>query len=361
MDYTQIPRELIYKDRKDLKDFGVHVPGTMNYLLFIQLKQQALLGVPGAREVALKCYNNAYYVCTLILLEADDFPELRISDYVNKLLETEKDYKHIDEVCLASMAMACLLLTKYAPQKYGTDSDIWKKINYRCTHYQWYHSEATTIFHNIMSGRYSPISSLSDTEFSPRDIVEAIEEIGNDNPILLELGIEYIIQEIRKLSNQEQQRECISIAIKDLDGWGGKGRLKSSKRLQELSQELGLEPTPPTEDEEINEVEELEKRLAEKDNIISALKEELEALKEKGKGLTPEQSALFTYALATYLKFNYSNKKEDLGPLASKIFGWGESSMKNKMYSFDKEDANTVALLFEEFDSQFANHIKNIR
>ena len=121
MDYIKIPRSLIYKEREDLKDFGVQTPNTINNLLFINLKQQALMGVPGAREIALRCFNNAYYVCTLILLEANDFPELRISDYVDKILEIEKDNKHIDEVCLASMAMATLLLATYDEEKWSEE------------------------------------------------------------------------------------------------------------------------------------------------------------------------------------------------------------------------------------------------
>ena len=125
MDYIKIPRSIIYKDRDDLKDFGVQTPDTMNNLLFLSLKQQALMGVPGAREAALRCYNNAYYVCTLILLEANDFPELRVSDYVNKILEIEKGKGYVDEVCLASMAMACLHI----------DEQFW--INAKsCLHHQ---------------------------------------------------------------------------------------------------------------------------------------------------------------------------------------------------------------------------------
>ena len=98
MDYLKIPRSVIYKERNDLNDFGVRTPETMNYLLFMHMKQLVLMGVPGAREVALRCYNNAYYICTIILLEADDFPELRISDYVDTILETEKENKYTDEV-----------------------------------------------------------------------------------------------------------------------------------------------------------------------------------------------------------------------------------------------------------------------
>ena len=210
MDYLKIPRLFIYKDRDDLKDFGVRTPDTMNNQLFMNLKQQALMGVPGARDVALRCYNNAYYVCTLILLEANDFPELRISDYVDKILEIEKGKGHVDEVCLVSMAMACLLLAKYAPQKYGTDSDIWKNINYRCTHYQWYSSSATTIFHNMMSGGYSYTSPLSDTEFAPRDIIEVIE---NCNERDLQLYAEYICERLALLKVPRQRMYGADMAI----------------------------------------------------------------------------------------------------------------------------------------------------
>lgn len=203
MDYLKIPRSLIYKDRNDLKDFGVQTPDTMNNLLFMYLKQQALMGVPGAREVALRCFNNAYYICSLILLEANDFPELRISDYVDKILEIEKGKGYVDEVCLASMAMACQLLAKYDKKRYGKDSDIWKAIYHRCTHYQWYHSSAAEIFLSMMSRDYNITSSLSHTEFAPRDIIEAIEEAS---PLDLALGHKYICN---SLSNVTDRRKAI--------------------------------------------------------------------------------------------------------------------------------------------------------
>lgn len=210
MDYTKVPRALIYKDRDDLKDFGVQTPGTMNYQLFLQLKQQALMGVSGAREVALRCYNNAYYVCTLILLEANDFPELRISDYVDKILEIEKNKGHIDEACLVSMAMVSLLLATYDKKRYGRDSDIWEAIYYRCTHYQWYHSSATSIFHNMMSGEYSIITPISYTEFAPRDILEVIENCSGRD---LQVYAEYICERLVLLEDPRQQIHGADMAI----------------------------------------------------------------------------------------------------------------------------------------------------
>ena len=202
MDYTKVQRGLIYKERNDLKEFGVQIPETMNYLLFLRLKQQALMGAPCAREIALRCYNNAYYVCTLILLEANDFPELRIPDYVETILEIEKGNKNIDEVCLASMAMACLLLARYDSNNYGKDSEVWKAINYRCTHYQWYNSSATAIFLAMMSSDNSFSSPLSPTEFAPRDVIELIE---NDEVYFLIRYHEYICERLALLEDQRQR------------------------------------------------------------------------------------------------------------------------------------------------------------
>lgn len=216
MDYIKIPRSLIYKEREDLKDFGVQTPNTINNLLFINLKQQALMGVPGAREIALRCFNNAYYVCTLILLEANDFPELRISDYVDKILEIEKDNKHIDEVCLASMAMATLLLATYDEEKYGSNSEIWKAIYYRCTHYQWYHSAATAIFLDMISVQYRFTYPLSDTEFAPRDIIEIIE---NSTEWDLQVYAEYICERLDFLKDLRQRVHGVDTAIAQIEDY----------------------------------------------------------------------------------------------------------------------------------------------
>ena len=210
MDYTKVPRGLIYKERNDLKEFGVQIPETMNYLLFLLLKQQALMGTSGARELALRCYNNAYYVCTLILLEANDFPELRISDYVDTILEIEKGNKHIDEVCLASMAMACLLLARYDSNKYGKDSEVWKAIYYRCTHYQWYNSSATDIFHAMMMLNYNLSLPLSLTEFAPRDIVDVIENFGIN---FLQVYADYICKRLALLKDQRKRTYGVDKAI----------------------------------------------------------------------------------------------------------------------------------------------------
>ena len=216
MDYLKIPRSVIYKERNDLNDFGVRTPETMNYLLFMRLKQQALMGVPGAREVALRCYNNAYYICTIILLEADDFPELRISDYVDTILETEKENKYTDEVCLVSMAMACLLLAKYDEKKYGRHSDMWKAIYHRCTHFQWYHSSASEVFLNMMSLEYSFTFPLSNTEFEPRDITDVIDNFSKRD---LQVYAEYICERLAHLKDTRQRIYWTDMAVAQIKAY----------------------------------------------------------------------------------------------------------------------------------------------
>ena len=231
MDYLNIPRSLIYKEHTDLKDFGVQIPDTISNLLFMKLKQQAFMGIPKAKEVFLRCYNNAYYICTIILLEADDFPELRASDYVDKILEIEKDKQYIDDVCLASMAMASLLLEAYDEKRFGRDSDLWKAIYFRCTHYQWYSSMSTVIFKSLMSVEYCFVAPLLSTEFAPRDIVEAIEEEGKENPYLLERGIEYICERLSCLDDSSKKSYGVDLVLKHLN-----------KSLQETYESYGYNP-----------------------------------------------------------------------------------------------------------------------
>lgn len=442
MDYLNTPYSLIYKCREDLKDFGVQTPRTINYLLFIRLKQQALMGVSGAREVALRCYNNAYYVCTLILLEAKDFPELRISDYVDKILEIEKDKEHIDEVCLASMAMACLLLATYDPKRYGKDSDIWKAIDYRCTHYQWYQSAATDIFHNMMSGEYGNPSPIPRTEFAPRDIVEAIREksktlgVKDVEAHLYVNNKEYICERLDRLDDP-QRRMCGADSIisrlgsyhkiscakrgyhpktKERLGFGPIGNNPKSdimfwnemyliedtidyfiERYPKTSENTSEENTadnsmlPETRIHQAN-TKEQESNLTVQDNLlteandnnaqqstrIQELEKEVQELKEtilefqaradcmskkKEKrggiqiGLTPEQCIIFGKYIADKLGITCKNKK-NLAPLLNALFGWGTTSLSNKICEGEqKEDKKHVADIFAHYSHDIAKVI----
>lgn len=66
-----IPRELIYEDRKFLKEFGVYEDSSLNHLIY----EEWLLNLPelnpfkpGLSQRRLKVFNDAYYICTLVLM-----------------------------------------------------------------------------------------------------------------------------------------------------------------------------------------------------------------------------------------------------------------------------------------------------
>ena len=64
-----IPRELIYEDRKDINDFGIHDESSLNSLIYKWLhgRKEIQPGNNGFKERKLKVFNDAYYVCTMIL------------------------------------------------------------------------------------------------------------------------------------------------------------------------------------------------------------------------------------------------------------------------------------------------------
>lgn len=64
-----IPRELIYEDRKDLKEFGVY-DETLNHRIYLWLLERPELEPEktGIRERRLAAFNDAYYICTIILM-----------------------------------------------------------------------------------------------------------------------------------------------------------------------------------------------------------------------------------------------------------------------------------------------------
>jgi uncharacterized coiled-coil protein SlyX len=206
IDYLDVRRSLIYIYRNDLKDFGVHNPSSINHILFSYLKEISLLRVEGAKDIALRCFNNAYYICTLIQLE--DFPELRVADYEQKLLEENKPFR--EDVCAASMAMVCKLLTAYDAKWRQEDNDLIKTIQYRFSHFQWMHIGARTTFFDIIEKCKTDGIVLPRNEFSPRDIIEAINNVREE---VLASGAEYICERLALLDTPRKRISGADMAI----------------------------------------------------------------------------------------------------------------------------------------------------
>lgn len=70
MDWTRIPRSLIYEERKRLEDLNVETEGTLEETFFKKLiKRPLIMRLDDPYESVINVFNNARYLCTLILLE----------------------------------------------------------------------------------------------------------------------------------------------------------------------------------------------------------------------------------------------------------------------------------------------------
>lgn len=206
MDYTDIPRSLIYKDRTDLKDFGVQNEGTMNNYLFTQMRRLTLLRCGNAKEIALQCFNNAYYICTLIQL--DEFPDLSMDKYEKRLLEVEIPF--LGDVYQASMALVCVLLAAYDDQYKQKNNPLIESIHHWTSSNKWADSACRNSFNDIIKTCNTDSFILLKSEFATRSIIEVIE---NFEVWYLKGYAEYICERLAHLEDPHQRMHGADKAI----------------------------------------------------------------------------------------------------------------------------------------------------
>lgn len=66
----EIPRELIYEDRKVINDFRVEDESSVNHLIYLWLLERPELHPekPGYSQRTLRAFNDAHYMCTMALM-----------------------------------------------------------------------------------------------------------------------------------------------------------------------------------------------------------------------------------------------------------------------------------------------------
>ena len=80
MDFTTIPRQLIYKDKYSLEE--ITEIDEVNVQLIDKMLENKYFDIADAKQRVLRCFNTAYYICTLILL-CDKKPEWNLQFYSN--------------------------------------------------------------------------------------------------------------------------------------------------------------------------------------------------------------------------------------------------------------------------------------
>ena len=106
MDYTTVPRSLIYRDRRSLEEFGVYDEGNIMAPIADTMLHMVIIRHFDSENRTLWCMNTAFYICTMILLEKD--PRWRISNY-ETIATPSWNYSQLDFKTL-TLSLVVLLL-----------------------------------------------------------------------------------------------------------------------------------------------------------------------------------------------------------------------------------------------------------
>ena len=229
MDYTKVPRALIYKDRDDLDNFPVierFDPPQMEARFLDALEQRPFIKKSyDAPELILQIFNNARYITTLIRLE--NHPNHYLHKYLAIAGSNNRNITIANHVVPATMALVrnylCNYFTGYIGSKIVEDitnhfnTDAWKDdtIGGQDDFYKLF--IGYTINNEIVDPSSVHPLWISDDDFRPRDIKETINDplftardiSENIDYILntLQNSVEIFDEEIEPLNNMYKKVE----------------------------------------------------------------------------------------------------------------------------------------------------------
>lgn len=108
MDYTTVPRSLIYRERRSMEEFGAYEEDCLTRPLAEAMLRMDFIQQSDSESRALWCMNTAFYICTMVLLEID--PRWRLSKY-KSIAMPNWNYRPEDFQIL-TLSLAGLLLSR---------------------------------------------------------------------------------------------------------------------------------------------------------------------------------------------------------------------------------------------------------
>jgi len=239
MDYTEIPRELIYKEKASLKDFAVSNEMTIEHRFYEGLlKRPSIKGCFKKRETILRIFNNAYYLCTLILMDED--PRLSIDSYREIAENTERTIDWVNHFAPMTMALVYLEL-KGCRQECACELRIFDEflLDDIYEHYRDWDTKGATEgkadFYELAGNGEQQYQKLpSDLpSFPPRTITikslgEAFDNDGYRHSLryfTYDYDMERIAEIFRHLGRTKEEKEALRDALKwDIESFCDEGR-----------------------------------------------------------------------------------------------------------------------------------------
>ena len=200
MDYTKVPRYLIYQEKRNLEDF-IENEQSLDNLMLKKIENSQIVNFPNASEYVLEIYNAAYYITTLILLQKR--PLLHFSSYLNIASQIaaapgcQNTFHQLFEC--TSMAMVCNYLQLLKPKQLDY-SVFYNKVELWFKNYD-------VSFSRMFSNIVLDIMTVQKYDFYPdrfnlRPIIDALKE-SNKKDIFN--NIEYIKARIMELDIDKKQ------------------------------------------------------------------------------------------------------------------------------------------------------------
>ncbi len=368
IDYTQIQEELLYKRRNEIDEFNVLDKTCLNGVLYSRILEiKDIILHEKAANYVLSCFNKAYYLTTMILL--DDHPELHIELYLKRASQG-CDYMN-NKFQAIVMGMTCTYLASIDEKKWNPQNNSF--INMIQTVFNQWNTENKTYDLFIISTWSFP--RMTEADFTPRDLSEALQ----DHNIFFWLDSEYTMNSIKHAlkalcHNSEEKITLLNEAIQQAKSWNSVGNLdpylteldrlldkernlvkegdskpykKSASKVQEsITRHLSPSSLSDLSYKKLNAAKEKIKKLEEK---IERLENDNKAFETQDpkKRLTASEAAILMLTVCDKIG-NLPNDKKKVSPLLESCWGFTEQTAER---AFSKKPSQEVAdKLAKKFD-----------
>lgn len=218
MDYTKLPKDLIYQDRKMLDDF---MHNQVTEKLIDNMLDINVLQISEFEKHALDCLNTAYYICTMAQVESK--PEWRFGEYCDISLQLNQYYKV--EYQRVVLSLVIILLECCNPEVISHSQVLIDKLRAFVTR-----GGNSTV--GIFAGSLgTPILALReifprlyqgidhaiifpDNEFSPRNLAQAVSEDGMELSGRLYQAADICTVVTHLCKTKEEKKAVLNEAIK---------------------------------------------------------------------------------------------------------------------------------------------------
>ena len=413
-DYSKVPMELIYENRRHLDDFGVEDETSINHFIEKRLSE-LFCRYDDYEDFATSLFNEAYYICTAA--QAERYPHRRFGSYRRFISKQISQYDTI----IYSIVILQMRARGWNNEEHKS-SRLYKLILdeiSQCDKNEYYYIECDGLdfLTRVNSDlKESKVKVTLDTDFKPREITPSllnkygktwdyIYKIGNDTERIREIVFalgknedeqKILLNYFRNIPlitfNSELEKQAF---FADLDNEvyeqnhpeevAAKRKAEQEdfeaylqdEALKEIEQEHYRTEYPKlkTENEELRQqVEQLKKQLADRpavenekdvsDEQVKELKEEIELLKKEIENLET-RNGIDTPKAALLVRIACSNigglprNRGNAWPLIQNIWGGSESNARKRLKeSVKKETIESLAKLIEGVSPKIADIIK---